>query len=488
MRVERLSPLDASFLAVETPIAHMHVGWAARFEPEPGFARPAFAELFAHIASRLERAPRLRRRLAPVPFGINAPEWVEDPTFDPWEHILLSSATRLSDLADAVMSAPLPRERPLWQLWIADRLDDGSVGVVGKAHHCMVDGVAAVELGSLLLDLEPVAGGLPSPPGGPEPARAPSALALLRRGLEDRARDALRMSASAASLARDPRRVAEAPAAAERVLRTVGHAAFPAAPQTALNREGSPERHLATTTWPLADLKAVKQRWPGTTINDVLLAACAGALRRHALRRGDPPGPLKAMVPVDVRAASGDDALGNRISFMFVELPCQEPDPVLRLLAVHRTTAERKRLGEPQDADGVLRAIGHAPQPVQHVAARIVAAPRMYNLVVSNIPGFPVPVFLRGCRLRSAFPVVPLAERHALSIGMTTVAGRACFGLYADRATLPDADELARDLDAALEDLAVARPTAPWPERPPRTGQPPSAGAAPVGSGAARRS
>jgi diacylglycerol O-acyltransferase len=135
---------------------------------------------------------------------------------------------------------------------------------------------------------------------------------------------------------------------------------------------------------------------------------------------------------------------------------------VLRLLSVHRTTAERKRLGEPEDADGVLRAIGRAPRTVQHVAAQLVAAPRMYNLVVSNIPGVPGPSYLRGCRLREAYPVVPLAEGHALSIGMTNVDGRACFGLYADQATLPDADELAEDLGRALDELAGAPSSAAW--------------------------
>ena len=197
MPPQRLSALDASFLAVEGPSAHMHVGWAATFEPPEHGPRPGFEDLFAHIAGRLARAPRFRQRIAPDALGLNAPLWIDAEDFDPAEHIHRSAAEDLPQLADAVLSEPLRRDRPLWEFWIADRLHDGRIGLVGKAHHCMVDGLAAVELGTLLLDTGPDAGrsprttttGCPPPPptrsscspAGPGIARASSSACCATR-------------------------------------------------------------------------------------------------------------------------------------------------------------------------------------------------------------------------------------------------------------------------------------------------------------------
>jgi WS/DGAT/MGAT family acyltransferase len=168
-------------------------------------------------------------------------------------------------------------------------------------------------------------------------------------------------------------------------------------------------------------------------------------VRRYLQQHGDPPIRLKAMVPVSVRSTDPASELGNRISFIFLELPCDEPDAVRRLRAINEVTAQRKRSGEPLGADTVLKLVAHAPHFLQHATARLVASPRTFNLVVSNIPGPTQPLYMRGCRLVEAYPVVPLAERHAVSIGVTTIAGRACFGLYADRKALPDVELLAQD-------------------------------------------
>src|SRR4051794_16360109 len=202
MPPQRLSALDASFLAVESPSAHMHVGWAATFAvPEHG-PRPGFDALFAHIASRLGRAPRYRQRLAPDALGLSAPLWVDAEDFDPGEHIHRSAAERLEDLADAVLSEPLRRDRPLWELWIAPRLADGRIGLVGKAHHCMVDGLAAVELGSLLLDIEPEP--CVADEDDWQPAPAPHALELLARRRRGRTPGQLRLLQGAPAPARAP--------------------------------------------------------------------------------------------------------------------------------------------------------------------------------------------------------------------------------------------------------------------------------------------
>src|SRR4051794_535177 len=188
MAETRLTTLDASFLEVESPSAHMHVGWAASFAPPRGRTRPTFDQLRDHVAGRMRRAPRDRQKLGEIPLGVPDPVWIDDDGFDVDRHVFASDSGDLSALADAVLSTQLPRDRPLWELWIAPQLDDGRIGVVGKAHHAMVDGVAAVELASLLLDPTPQT---PSPePDDWQPRPAPAPAALLVDGVLDRARDA----------------------------------------------------------------------------------------------------------------------------------------------------------------------------------------------------------------------------------------------------------------------------------------------------------
>jgi diacylglycerol O-acyltransferase len=456
MPPERLSALDASFLAVEGPSAHMHVGWAATFAPPAEGPRPDFETLFAHIAGRLGRAPRFRQRIAPDALGLNAPLWIDAEDFDPADHIHRSAANDLPQLADAVLSEPLRRDRPLWEFWIADRLGDGRIGLVGKAHHCMVDGLAAVELGTLLLDAEPHARSADDDSDW-LPAPTPHAIELLARGAWDLTRQRVGLLRYPLAMARSPLTL---PALGLRTARALAGAVLPVAPSSRLNEPGSPDRHLAAARRPLDELRAIRSAHD-VTVNDVLLAAVAGALRRHAHRAGERPRDLKAMVPVNVRADNGG-VLGNRITFMFVELPASVPDPVVRLKLIGDATRARKESGMPEDADTALKALAYAPRQVQKAAAHALASPRVYNLVVSNIPGPRAPMYMAGCRLHDAYPVVPLSARHALSVGMTTIGDHACFGLYADAETLPDSDALARDLDAALDELR-ATIDEPWP-------------------------
>jgi diacylglycerol O-acyltransferase / wax synthase len=455
MTAERLSALDASFLAVEGPAAPMHVGWVALFDaPEHG-PRPAFAELAAHIAGRLERAPRYRQRLASVPLGVHDPVWVDDAGFDAGRHLLAADGTDLGALVDGILSSPLARDRPLWEIWIADGLPGGRLALVGKMHHCMVDGTAVVELGNLLLDPTPD----PEPEGAGggrwSPAPAPSAGERLARAVVDRATEGAAAALGQLRLARSPRRVLALPRAARRGARTVAHTLLPPAPSSILNRPGSPRRHHVRVTRSVDELRVVRRRF-GVAPNDVVLAACAGALRRFCERAGVAPQRLKAMVPADVR--SGDDAAatGNRISFVFVELPCDEADPVARLRRIHRATAQRRRDGEAEVVDAAFRAIALAPAPITRAVAQAFAHPRLFNLTISSVAGPAVPRYLRGCRLREVHSAVPLADRHAVSIGVVTVARRVCFGIYADAVGLPDADALGADLDAAIDELLAA--------------------------------
>jgi WS/DGAT/MGAT family acyltransferase len=450
MTTTRLSPLDTAFLAVETPTAHMHVGWAAIYDPPADGPRPGFDELRDHIGSRLSRAPRYRQLLRPVPLGVNTPVWVDDEEFDLSRHVVPAHSERLDEVVADCMSEPLPRDRPLWQMAIAPELDDGRVGLVGKAHHCMVDGIAAVELTLLLLDAEPE----PPPSEGGEwtPRPAPGAVGLLADGVVDAARGALRTATLPVRVARSPWRLVDLATRGARAARALAGSARPAKPTRALNRPNSPQRHLGLLSRPVDDLRQVKEAF-GTKLNDVILAASAGAVRSYLQRRGETPIALKTMVPVNVREAGEAASLGNRISFIFVDLPCDEPDPERRLRRIHAETSERKRAGEPEGADDVVKSIGWMPGPLQTAVSRFVSSPRVFNLVVSNIPRPPQRLYMRGCELREAYPVVPLADGHALAIGVTNVGDRLCFGMYADRALLPDADTVARDMEESIDEL-----------------------------------
>jgi diacylglycerol O-acyltransferase / wax synthase len=453
MPVSRLSALDASFLDVETSSAHMHVGWAATFtQPESGRRRD-YEDLFAHIAGRLWRSRRYMQKLAPVPLGVYQPQWIDDDAFDPRRHIRRADPGDLGAVVDSVMSRPLARDRPLWEMWIVEELPEDRIGFVGKAHHCMVDGLAAVELATLLLDRDPSAGS-PAEETPWVPSRQPGAYERLLGAADDFLRDQVGLARRVARFARSPRQLAGVPREVSALTRTLDHTVASLAPRSMFNRNSSPTRHLASVKRPLDDLREIKSRF-GTTVNDVVLAACAGAIRRYLAEHDEQAAPLKTMVPVSVR--TGDEELGNRISFMFVSLPCDEPDPVRRLERVNAVTSERKQDHEPEELDSVLQAASHLPRPVQTLLSRLMASPRAFNLVVSNIPGPRERLWMYGCELQESYPIVPLAEGHALSIGMTTVCENACFGLYADREALPDVDRLAAHLDDALDELLDCR-------------------------------
>ena len=446
----RLTALDASFLEAETASAHMHVGWAALFDPPEGGLRPSFDDLLAHIAGRMARAPRYRQRLAEVPLGAADPVWVDDTEFRIERHVRRSQRDDISGLIDDVMSRRLRRDRPLWELWIADELADGRLGIVGKAHHCMVDGLAAVELATLLLDPEPEPAAPPRDAWRPDPPPGP--LGLFAGGIVARAQGAMSMATAPLQLARKPGEITRAPELAAKAGRALVDSVRPGAGVSRFTGRGSPLRHLATASRPLDDLKAIA-RATGTSVNDVLLAATAGGVRQFELERGEEPRPLKTMVPVSVRASDGGADLGNRIAFMFIDIPCDEPGPRRRLERVAAEMGTRKDNGHPEGADLLLRLLGYTPRTVQHFLNRLVSSPRTFDIVVSNIPGPRPPMWMLGCELREAYPVVPMADSHSVSIGLTTVRDDVFLGVYADREALPDGDRLAELIDGAFEQL-----------------------------------
>jgi diacylglycerol O-acyltransferase / wax synthase len=447
----RLSPLDSSFLAVESSTAHMHVGWAALFAPTDNGPAPSFAKLRDHIGRRLDRAPRYRQKLAQVPFAVHNPVWVDDDRFDLRRHVHRAASRDIGEVIDEAMSTPLDQEFPLWQLWIADNLPDGRIGVVGKAHHCMVDGIAAVELAALLLD--PTVRPPSSEKDGWKAGPVPGAVKLLTQGLRDRLLDPLALFGTALEIVRSPARIVGLPEDLMRMLRALGHSVGAPAPPSMLNGPISASRHLALLQRPLDDLKHIASHDAAVTINDVVLAAACGGMRRFLMSHGELPIRLKAMVPVSLRDLDEAGELGNRISFLFVDLPCDEPDPIRRLRTIHAAMSDRKAGGEPQGGESVLGAVAHAPHLVQHMVSRLMASPRAFNLVVSNIPGPSEPLYMLGCELEEVYPVVPLADEHAISIGLTTIGDGAFFGIYADPESLPDVEPLATFIDQSIDEL-----------------------------------
>jgi diacylglycerol O-acyltransferase len=459
---ERLSAIDGSFLRVETPNAHMHVAWSATFRLPAAGPRPSLERLRRSIASRLEHLPRFRRRLAYPPPGMGEPFWVDDPDFEIGRHVLTLGMpnTEIDDrrfafLCDGVLSAPLPRDRPLWEVRLAPRLAHGRCGLVAKFHHALVDGKAAVEAALLLFDTEPdVAPAIPAPW---RPEARPGTARLAVDALASGAEDSLRAARSAARLASAP------VGGASRIAGTLRRAALAAgedllrpAPASLLNQRIGPRRTLVRHSVPLDDVQAARGR-DGATLNDVCLATVAGALRELAIARSESPRPLKAMVPVSVRQSEQAGGLGNRITLAFVRLPLDEPDARARLAAVRAATAGFKRTGRPAGTEAVLSTLGVLPDPVRGLAARAVASPRIYNLTVSNVPGPPVPLYMLGAELMEAHPVVPIAEGHALAVGIFTHLEKLHFGLYADPEAFPQVSQLPEGLDVSLGHLLLPR-------------------------------
>lgn len=439
----------------------MHVAWCGLFTAHPDRPRPTLEQVADGVEARLGFAPRFRQRLAFPPPGLGEPYWVDDPRFHVRAHITRlapeGKAVALDEfmtMAGAALSEPLLRDRPLWHLYLLPRLDDDRLGIVFKMHHALVDGKSAVELGLLLFDADPDA----RPMGAEEwkPNRQPPGvvgltLASLRGGASETLSAAMRVT----RLARPG--PDSLPGTVRRAAQTVDRDLLRIAPPSFLNESLGPRRTLVCHRARIEDLIRIK-RAHSVTVNDVCLAAVAGALRALALSCGEPVRPLKAMVPVSVRTDEERTAMGNRISFAFIELPVEVRSRAGRLERVQAATAAFKTSGRPAGTGAVLNALGLLPDPLKDRAARLASSPRVFNLTVSNIPGPRFPVYMLGAELSEAYPVVPLAEQHALSVGMFSYLDHMCFGIYADPEVLPEAGRLPRYLGTEITGLAGPPP------------------------------
>ncbi len=447
----------SSLLAERGPI-HVNVGAALILEGDP----PTLDELLAHVESRLALVPRFRQRVQATPLQITNPVWADDPGFDlEWHvrHVALprpGSTDQLRELVGRVMSTPLDLERPLWQLYLVEGLEGGRHAYISKTHHALVDGVSAVDVGTIMLDPNPEGTEMPIPEERWDPD-VPSPELLFVRAATDRISTPMRAARKAALGALSmPRETAG------RVMRTAESfaglaAGGPTAPRTFLNEDIGRDRRVAFVRTELDALKQARGE-TGATVNDVILAVATGGLRRLFERRGEAvPDQLVALVPMSIRRSDEHLELGNRIATLMVALPLSEPDPAERLRLVHAETTRVKESEQARAASLVIEATGWTPPTINRVLADVISRQLNWNLVVSNVPGPQMPFYLLGRRMVEVYPVVPLSpQQHALSIGVVSYDGGVFFGITADRNLFADIDEVAADLEAALAEQLSA--------------------------------
>jgi WS/DGAT/MGAT family acyltransferase len=471
--LEPLEGLDAAFLALEGPTSHLHVAAVMVLEPPEGkqsLFSPStrFAQIRRVVEQRLHLVPPLRQRAVRVPLGLHHPAWVDDPEFLLDDHIRRASLPtpggrrELDELVADVMSRPLDIERPLWEMVVVEGLADGRAALIAKLHHAILDGVSGASLLAAFLDVGPRARphGLPDAPW--EPAPLPSQTSMLKYGLSSLVRqpevavDAIQRGIDVfIDVATQNRRLAEQ-----------GRDPPPApfgAPRTSLNGTISSSRRFACTAVPIEDLKLVRMSF-GTTVNDVILAGVAGALRRLLSNRDEKPrSALVAMVPVSTRPRSDEGTLGNKISGMLVSLATDIDDPIERLLTIAAGTRVAKSQ-ERLTGGGLLEDLAQIASPaLSSRAARWAAGlklferlPPVFNVTVSSVMGPDFALWCAGGRVTALHPVGPVAEGVGLNVTSMTYHGAVHFGLFGCRRLVPDIGDLAVFLDDSLTELVVA--------------------------------
>ena len=459
MADDRLSALDVSFLNIEDETAHMHVASVLIFDGEA----PSHEDFTASVSRRLHLVPRYRQKIAELPLNAGRPRWVDDPHFNIGYHVARTalpkpgSEEQLRDLAGRIFSQQLDRDRPLWELWIIEGLEGGRFAAISKTHHALIDGIAGVDLISVIFDTKPTPT-VPPDPGRPwHPRPMPSTAELVAEALVDRATVPRETLGAVSDALRRPREIAGGVVAQLVGVGAMAWAGLRPAPASPYNRRIGPHRRFAWVRTSLSDLKAIKDTLGGT-VNDVVLASVAGALGRHMRRHGVDTTDLtlRAFVPVSVRTDDQRGGTGNQVSGMIAPLPVGEEDPRRRLATVSEAMQVIKNSGQAVGAKALTDLTGFAPPNILSQASRLSARQRFVNLVVTNVPGPQDALYLGGRELRDVFPMVPLANNTALGIAIMSYHGRMNFGLHADWDVLPDLEDLAEDLERSLADLARA--------------------------------
>jgi diacylglycerol O-acyltransferase len=479
--VQQLTGLDAAFLAMETSSVYGHVGSICVIDPRTAPEPLTLERLQQVISQRLHLVPPFRRRLAEVPFGFDQPYWIEDPDFDIEFHVrelalpAPGDDKQLAEQAARLHARQLDRRRPLWELYLISGLSGGRMAVYTKVHHAAIDGVSGNDILAAVLDLTPEGREITDVPDW-ECDKVPGPVPLLARSALSLAGHPVRAAKLTAQLARSLPGLAVSPArpklpVVDRFLPRRGASAVLSqtglrAPRTPFNRPVGPHRRWAFCTVPLADVKTVKNA-AGATVNDVVMALCAGALRRWLSDHDAlPDGPLIAAVPVSVRTEEQKGKGGNRVSTMTAPLPTHLSDPAERLAQCHEAMRAAKEQHGALPADLLSDVTQFAMPALAGQAARVAARLRLvewlspFNLIISNVPGPNLPLYYAGARLLSYYPLSAIADGQGLNITVMSYEDGMHFGLIADRELVPDLDRLAGYLVDELDDLKKSVATA----------------------------
>ena len=452
---ERLSSHDASFLYLEKPAQHMHVGAVSVFERRAD-GLLTFEDVARVVERRLHLAPRLRQRVLPVPANLARPLWVDDERFDLDFHLRRAAVPRpggrlqLERAVGRVLSRQLDRSKPLWELYVYEGLTDERTAVLLKLHHALADGIGGMLIASALFDLAPDAPPTREPaPWRPEPP--PSHDELVRDAVRDQLLHPLEaITHIVQAPTRAAHRVGEFAGGMQAL---VGMGRPPPGP---FDLAVGTARRFGTSEVPFERVRVIKSVLGGT-VNDVVLAAVATGLHDVLVARGEPTKgrSLRVMVPVSVRSRAEAGDIGNRVAPAFVDVPVGRLSPRSRLRRVHDVTASLKASGMALGADSIIGLGAYAPGALHATAARLISRGRWFNLVVSNVPAPQVPIYLAGARLVASYPAMPLGERCGLSVACTSLGGTLAFGLTADWDAVPDLDVLARGIERAVDELGV---------------------------------
>jgi WS/DGAT/MGAT family acyltransferase len=459
--LDRLTAVDASFLAQEGPASHMHIGGVVICEgPAPGYE-----EMLDHIRTRLHLVPRYRQRLAQPPLETGRPLWVDDPTFNLEYHVRQTalpapgSEDQLMRLVGRIMSQQLDRSKPLWEMWIIEGLDDGGFALISKTHHAMVDGISGVDLATVMFDLSPVPPEVPHSDEPWQPHAEPTGTELVAGGAVGLARVAAGAVGGALAIVRNPSATLRAVSVAAEGLGEVAWAGLNPAPETPLNVEIGPHRRYRVVRNQLTDFKEVKNAFGGT-VNDVVLTVVTGALRDWLHSRGVRTEglELRALVPVSTRSKDERGDLGNRITVMRGPLPVYIADPIARLRAVKASMDGLKESKQAVGAEVLTGVQSFAPPTILAQASRLNFSTRLFNLIVTNVPGPQLPLYVRGREMHDVFPIAFLPKGHALAVAIMSYNGQMNFGLLADYDAVPDLDRIGDGIEASLAELlALAR-------------------------------
>jgi WS/DGAT/MGAT family acyltransferase len=467
--MERLSGLDASFLYMETPDMHTHVIGTILLNPSTMPGGYSFGVIRQMLADRIHLLAPFRRRVMVVPFNLAHPVWIEDPDFDLDHHVHrigVPGRGTLEDLADVVgdlASTPLDRRLPLWQMWVVEGLEDGLVALVTKVHHSAIDGVTGADLMVNLFDLSPQVAPVERPDDW-QPEKAPSDLELLRYGAERLLRQPARLARTLVKAGQGVARVVDF-----RRQSGAPPAALPlTAPKTPFNTAITSRRSVAYGRASLEDLKTIKRAF-GTTVNDVVLAACTLSLRKWLLAEDAlPDKQLVASVPVSVHTESNRDEPGtNKISVMFVSLPVQVEDPVQVLQLIREETKGAKEQHNALGAEVLTGLAEFAPPRLLNQATKLYSRlnlanvhPVIHNLIISNVPGPQIPLYCAGAQVVATYPMGPILEGCGLNITVLSYQDSVDFGAIACRDLVPRIFDVAVGFTDAVADLRKAADTA----------------------------